>query len=379
MTPASSGTPVHGPRAIALVSGGLDSALAVRVLLEQGISVVALHFVSVFSSGKDPEGRLAARSVTDGLGVPLVVRDATRAMLEFVPNPRFGWGKHVNPCLDCRAFQLGGARALLMELGAELGASFVVTGEVLGQRPMSQTRRSLAKVEKEAGFVKELKGMVLRPLSAKILEPTIPEKKGWVDRERLLAIEGRSRAEQNRLAEKWGITGFTAPAGGCLLTDAQFAWRVQDLLNWEGRLTANDAHLLKLGRHFRLGPGTRAVVGRNERENAKIVTFRRPGDWILVATGGGSPETLLRGEATPESIDTAARLTAAYSRRRNRNEVEIEAVGFGGEALTEVRRLTVRPADKQLVSRLAVRRPEKKPPAVKEPSRRGEGKGGGPE
>jgi tRNA U34 2-thiouridine synthase MnmA/TrmU len=339
--------------AVVLVSGGLDSAIALEMLVEQGVPVTALHFVSVFSPGRDPKGRLAARTITEQSGVPLLVRDATKALLEIVPNPRFGWGKHVNPCMDCHAYQMSEAKALF----AELGASFVATGEVLGQRPMSQNLGALGRVEKAAG----LEGLVLRPLSARCLEPTVPEQKGWVDRERLLAIKGRSRAEQNLIAKERGITGFTTPAGGCLLTDAQFAWKLQDLLNWDGRLAANDAHLLKLGRHFRPGPQTRAIVGRNERENAKIVALRRPGDWILVAAAGGSPETLLRGEATPAHLETAARLTAAYSRQRTENEVAVDAtpgaVGFAGETLAEAKRLTVAPADGEMIRTLGIRRP----------------------
>jgi tRNA U34 2-thiouridine synthase MnmA/TrmU len=321
----------------------------VRLLREQGVPVAGLHFVSVFSPGTDPEGRLAARVVADELGVPLLVRDATRAMLEFVPSPRFGWGRHLNPCLDCRVHHLAVAKSML----AELGASYVATGEVLGQRPMSQLRAALARVEREAG----LEGLVLRPLTALNLEPTLPERRGWVERERLLGIKGRGRSEQTALARKWGVTGYTTPAGGCLLADPGYAWRLQDHLNWEDGLTAADAHLLKLGRHFRLADGTHVVVGRNERENAKLLTFRREGDWVLVGAAGSSPETILRGSPAEGNLRAAARLTARYSRHRDLPEVEVvarPALDGEGEKV-----LLVPPATEEEVASLAVRRPER--------------------
>jgi tRNA U34 2-thiouridine synthase MnmA/TrmU len=287
------------------------------------------------------------------LGVRLVVRDAAAAMMRFVPEPRFGWGKHLNPCLDCRVHHLSVAKSLM----GEFGASFVFTGEVVGQRPMSQYRDALARVEREAG----LERMVLRPLTALNLDVTEPEERGWVDRGKLLGIQGRSRAEQNALVTRWNLSGFTTPAGGCLLTDPQFSWKLEDLLNYE-TLTPNDAHLLKYGRHFRLDERTRVVVGRDQRDNARVVTLRRPGDWILVATSGSSPEVLLRGDASERTMEIAARLTARYSAARDDPAVTVEARSasstFAGER-AEVKRLTVAPADEGLVARLAVRRPEK--------------------
>jgi len=345
------------PRALLLLSGGLDSAIAIRLLLDQGVGVTALHFVSAFSPGTGKGGSLRARAVADELGVELIVRDATPDMLEFVANPRFGRGKNMNPCIDCRAYHLGVAKSML----GQTGASYVVTGEVLGQRPMSQHRGAMKRVEVAAG----LEGLVLRPLTAHNLEPTAPEEKGWVDRERLLGISGRSRAEQNKLARMWGLKEHGTPAGGCLLTDRLFAWKLQDLLNYGDGLTAGDVHLLKLGRHFRLGPGSRAVVGRNERENAKIVSYRAPGDWMLVAAAGSSPETLLRGETTPEHLAAAARLTARYSKHRRETEVEIVARPVGSDgpedrswlpSAAEERTLRVAPAGEEEIGKLAIRR-----------------------
>jgi tRNA-specific 2-thiouridylase len=347
------------PTALALVSGGLDSTLAVRVLLEQGVPLKALHFVSAFSPGKSSAGGLAARRTMERLGVDLIVKDAMEDMLRFVPEPRFGWGKHLNPCLDCRAHHLSVAKTML----EDGGASYVVTGEVLGQRPMSQHRDAMARVERAAG----LDGLILRPLSALNLEASIPEQRGWVDRAGLLGISGRSRSEQNVLVKKWGLSGFNAPAGGCLLTDPQFAWKLEDLLNYEG-ISAGDVHLLKYGRHFRLDARTRVIVGRDEMENAKIVSFRRGGDWLLVASAGSSPETLLRGDASDGHLALAARLTARYCSERHQRDVEILALPAratfssrptcgedGGE-----RRMTVRPASEDDIARLAIRRDDKK-------------------
>lgn len=346
------------PRALALVSGGLDSALAVKVLLEQGVPVTALTFVSVFSPGRAPDGSLAARTVMKALGVPLIIKDATYEMLSFVPSPRWGWGSGMNPCIDCHVHYLRMAASLM----GELGASYIVTGEVLGQRPMSQYRSALELVAKEAG----LEGLVLRPLTALNLEPTRPELEGWVDRSRLLGISGRSRDHQLALARHWGLTGWTSPAGGCLLTDPEFAWKLSDLLDSGGTLTANEAHLLKYGRHFRLGPSTKAIVGRDRYENARIVTFRRAGDWLLAASAGSSPETLLRGEISEGALVTAARLTARYSKHRQLQEVDVTATpvdAAGAPPSGASIKLRVKPISDDEATRLAIRRPKDVRPA----------------
>jgi len=314
-------------RAIALLSGGLDSTLAARLVMEQGVDLVSLNFVSIFctctrgcgegrASGEDGKPcRHEARLTAEELGLPFVVRPSTREMIEAVKHPRFGYGKNMNPCLDCRAGMLRRAR----ELMPEFGARFLVTGEVLGQRPMSQRLDAMRRIERDAG----VEGLVLRPLSSKHLPPTIPEREGWVDRAKLLGIRGRSRRPQMSLAEAFHVKGYACPAGGCLLTDPSFGRKIKELLEHDPDFSVNDTHLLKFGRHFRLDPATKAVVGRVERENAHVRALAREGDALLCATAGSSPDTLLRGDASDANLRAAAALTARYSKWRDESEVEI--------------------------------------------------------
>ena len=208
-------------RAVALLSGGLDSLLAIKVMLEQGVEVEALNFVSVFCTCTPKSSSCsAARSAVRQLGVPLKALNTSKQFLEVVKSPKHGYGRNLNPCLDCRILMFRQARTYLRKTGA----SFVITGEVLGERPMSQRREAMKLIEAEAG----LEGLVVRPLSAALLEPTIPEQKGWIDRSRLLKIRGRSRKPQIELARTYGLTDYPCPAGGCLLTDAGFAGRMMD-------------------------------------------------------------------------------------------------------------------------------------------------------
>jgi len=223
-------------KAIALLSGGLDSTLAARVVIDQGIELEALNFMTVFCNCTNKgETCLASQKAVDALGIPLKVFNVSEEYLNVVKGPKHGYGRNMNPCIDCRIFMLKRAKAYM----EGSGASFLVTGEVLGQRPMSQRRDAMRLIEKEGG----LDGLILRPLSAKFLPPTIPEKEGWVDREKLLAIQGRSRKPQIRLAEAFGIRDYPCPAGGCLLTDPQFAKRMKDLIVHNPDFTLNDVHL----------------------------------------------------------------------------------------------------------------------------------------
>ncbi len=296
-------------RAVALLSGGLDSQLAVKLMLDQGIQVECLTSASVFHhctadrAAEHPAVKAAGR-----LGVPITVLNTDDEMLAMVKSPRFGRGKNMNPCVDCRIFLLRKAAARVRETGAD----FIVTGEVLGQRPMSQRRHAMRQIDREAG----VEGLVLRPLCARLLEETVAEREGMVDRSKLLAIRGRSRKEQMALAARLGVTDYPSPAGGCLLTDPGFSARLGEVMG-HGDPTLNDVELLRVGRHFRLDERTKAIMGRMEAENSELERLARTGDVLLDAADVPGPTTLLRGETSDPNVATAARLTVLYGKARN--------------------------------------------------------------
>ncbi|TET49861.1 MAG: hypothetical protein E3J64_08975 [Anaerolineales bacterium] len=323
-------------RAVGLVSGGLDSTLAVRVLLEQGIVVTALHFRTGFSFverdrrlGRPFEAGTPVERAAEQLGVPLEVIDVSQSYLPLVLNPRFGYGSGFNPCIDCRIFLL--RQAKLWMQGHEY--DFVFTGEVVGQRPKSQMRPTLRQVERESG----LEGYLLRPLSAKVLEPTVPEERGWVDRERLYGFSGRGRKDQMRLAEQFGISDYQQPSGGCCyLIDRSYCRRLADFLEREGgdELTPRQAELLAIGRHLRLPSGAKVVVGRNERENAYLESCEVDGQLVRAADHPG-PTTLLPGTPTRKDVELAARITAGYSDGRDELSLRVQLFRRDGETVDE--------------------------------------------
>ncbi len=340
-------------KALALLSGGLDSSLAIRIVQAQGVEVIALHFSNIFHSSYGEPGRQSfAERSAQALGVDLVVRDNTPMIMAAVRNPRHGYGKNLNPCLDCREYIFGAAKKMM----PELGASFLVSGEVLGQRPMSQRADAMRLIDRSAG----VEGLLLRPLSARAMAETLPEKEGRVKRDEMLAIRGRSRRVQYDLAERLGVTVFSAPAGGCLLTDPGFAARMQDLLDNVPDFAENDVELLKSGRHFRFSPKARAVVGRQLDDNKRIETLARPGDLLVEVAAGGSPTTLVRGAQDEASVRAAAALTARYSRSREEASVECELIPVvegprrGDEGARK--RISVAPAPDEDIDRLAVGR-----------------------
>jgi tRNA-specific 2-thiouridylase len=250
-------------RAVALLSGGLDSTLAIKMMLKQGILVTAVNFTSPFCTCSPRRGGChLASEVARRFGVELRVFTKGEDYLEIVRNPRHGYGRGLNPCIDCRIYILRKVAALMDSLGAQ----FVVTGEVLGQRPMSQHLQALKIIERES----RLEGKILRPLSARLLQPTLPEINGWVDRKALLAIAGRSRQAQLALARAENLEVFSCGSGGCLLTDRVIAARLRDVFQHQTKVTLTDARLCTLGRHFRLSPMLKIVLGRDESENDRL-------------------------------------------------------------------------------------------------------------
>jgi tRNA-specific 2-thiouridylase len=303
-------------RAVALLSGGLDSTLAISLLLEQGIEVLAMSFVSPFCtcSPRRSGGCHLASDVARSLGVEIRVIPKGMDYLRIVKRPRFGRGRGLNPCIDCRIYMLRKAA----EVMAEIGASFVATGEVLGQRPMSQHRGALALIERESG----LTGRILRPLSAHLLEPTLPEKAGVVNRAKLRGISGRSRQEQLGLARERAIELFGCPAGGCLLTDPNIARRMQDVFDRCEDWDLRDAKLATLGRHFRLNDRLKVIVGHNEAENVRLAGLAQGLPVAELASHAG-PSAVLRGEYAESDLDSVGRLIRHYARKVADSTVEV--------------------------------------------------------
>jgi tRNA U34 2-thiouridine synthase MnmA/TrmU len=299
-------------KALLLFSGGLDSILATKVLMEQGIKVKGITFKSYFFDAE--QAKKAAKKIK----LPLKVIDFSREHLKIVKNPKHGYGKAINPCIDCHILMLKKAK----EIMKKEKLSFVATGEVLGERPMSQNKRALGLIEKECG----LKGYLLRPLSARLLETTIPERMGWVDREKLLDIFGRSRKRQIALAKKYKITKYPLPAGGCLLCDIEFSKRLRELLKIYPRCNGSDIELLKLGRHFWFDK-TKIVVGRNEEENKKIKKLKKKRDILIEMKNYPGPLTLVRDynasmlrSIEQDILEKAKKLTQYYSTKARRKK-----------------------------------------------------------
>lgn len=286
--------------------------LAAQLIRDQGMDVLALFFETPFFTS--PKARKSA----DHINLPIKVVDITDKHLEIVRNPKHGYGGHMNPCIDCHTLMIRTAGEFLDQEGAD----FVITGEVLGQRPMSQNLKALALVASESGF----QGLVLRPLSAKRLPMTIPEQRGWVDRDRLMGFSGRSRKPQMELAKRLDIRDYPSPAGGCLLTDEAFSRRLKDLVSAVPDFQLREIELLKLGRHFRLGPHTRVIVGRNQKENEEISALSRETDLVLTTVSVPGPTVLVLGDLTPEIEEVAASMTVSYSDAGNDEWTEVSFI-----------------------------------------------------
>ncbi|OYT43062.1 MAG: hypothetical protein B6U88_02020 [Candidatus Aenigmarchaeota archaeon ex4484_56] len=285
----------HKKTAYVLYSGGLDSMLSIKLLQEQKIRVIAVHFTSTFFNNKD-----FCKEVAKEIGFKLIIKKLSKEYIRVVKNPKYGYGSAMNPCIDCHLH-------MIKKLKKIAGNNIIATGEVLNQRPFSQKLSDFKIIEREA----KLENKILRPLSAKLLPETIYEKEGIVNRNKFLAIKGKIRKTQLELARKYKLK-FLTPSGGCLLTDKEFARKLKDLFEYKKRVSKIDLELLKIGRHFRINK-TKIIVGRNKKENLKL---KKSGKFFFEVDGIG-PTTILLGEKNKKSIELAAKLTLFYSDEKN--------------------------------------------------------------
>ncbi|NOX91803.1 MAG: tRNA (5-methylaminomethyl-2-thiouridylate)-methyltransferase [Gammaproteobacteria bacterium] len=315
-------------KAVSLISGGLDSMLATRAMLDQGIHVEGINFYTGFcveghthairKKDKAKPKRNNALWVAEQLGIKLHIVDIIDEYKDVVINPKHGYGSNMNPCLDCKCFMVRKAHEWIEEHGFD----FIITGEVVGQRPMSQRRDTMPVIQRESGAEDRL----LRPLCAKILPATLPEREGWVDREKLFNFNGRGRKPQIALAEKMGIVDFAQPSGGCcFLTDAAYSSKLADLWSARGerRYELDDIMLLKVGRHLRPRPHFKIIVGREEGENRFLEGYRKQFTHMYTTSHSG-PLVLLDGEANADDLQLAARLTARFSQGKMADTVRVE-------------------------------------------------------
>lgn len=322
-------------KALGLLSGGLDSSLAALTLQRQGVEVHCIAFVTPFF------GAARAQKAAQQLGIPLIVKDIGERHLEMVKNPKYGYGRNLNPCIDCHAmmFRLAG------EIMAEQGFDFLFSGEVLGQRPMSQNLSALKAVANYSGHPER----ILRPMSARLLPITAMEEAGLVDRERLLDIQGRTRQRQQALARQWGLKDYPSSGGGCLLTEKSFTGRLKDLLDHHPGASVVDAELLKLGRQYRLSPQAKLTLGRDQESNEAIIALARCSDVLLRSTTFAGPVGLVYGRPTEADLSVAGAILAAYGKGQDQPEVLLELQQ--GETR---RSLQVTPADRNMIARLII-------------------------
>jgi tRNA U34 2-thiouridine synthase MnmA/TrmU len=315
-------------KAVALVSGGLDSLLAAKVIQEQGIHVEGINFYTGFcveghthairKKDKAKTKRNNALWVAEQLGIKLHIIDIIEEYKDVVINPKHGYGANLNPCLDCKVFMVQKAREWIEKKDFD----FIITGEVTGQRPMSQRKSTMPVVARESGADE----LLLRPLCAKNLEPSKPELEGWVDRDRLYGFEGRSRKPQMELAASFGFEDYAQPAGGCcFLTDKQYSHKLADLWKARGerRYELDDIMLLKVGRHIRPRPNFKMIIGREEGENRFLQGYRKQYTHMLTTSHNG-PLVLLDGETSQGDLDLAAQITARFSQGRHAEKVDVE-------------------------------------------------------
>ena len=343
-------------KALGMLSGGLDSTLAAKVLLDLGIEVEGINFSTGFcvtehtrnfkDETKTPIRANEALRLGVDLNFKVSIVDISKNYLPVVTDPKYGYGSNMNPCIDCRVFMLRRMRELMDEKGAQ----FVFTGEVLGQRPMSQHRQAMRTIERESG----LEGLILRPLSAQLLEPTTPEKLGWVDREKLLALTGRSRKPQIELAQKLGLEDYPQPAGGCcFLADPQYSKRLKDFFAYNDKhdLGHETVLLLKVGRHLRISEKLKVIIGRNEKENNFLRAYEKGRHAFEVLTHPAANMLCeVKGELTLDETGLLASIAARYSDTAPDALVAVQHRYAG----VEVGSLEVRRAEEEYLSKVRV-------------------------
>ncbi len=309
-------------KALGLMSGGLDSTLAAMTLMRQGIEVTGISFVTPFFNADK------ARKAAQAIGQTLISVDISVIHLEMLKQPQYGYGRNMNPCIDCHAmmFRLAGERML------EGGFDFLFSGEVLGQRPMSQNSMALKAVANHSGFPER----ILRPLSARLMSPTMMEEQGLVDRAQLLDIHGRSRKRQQALAREWGLQELPATAGGCLLTERGFSNQLRDLLSHDDKATVNDVELLKIGRQFRLSPTVKLVVGKNQEDNQALEHFLTSKRTLLRCRDFSGPLGVLCGDTDQLTLERAAAIVASYGKGKDEANLALLCRDKEGETILEV-------------------------------------------
>jgi len=321
-------------KAVALISGGLDSMLAVQLLLDQGIHVEGINFFTGFcveghtqairNQDQKKQKRNNALWVAEQLGIKLHIIEVIEEYKDIVINPRHGYGANLNPCLDCKGFMVRKAHEWMQENGFD----FLITGEVIGQRPMSQRKDTMPVVARESGA----NDLLLRPLCAKLLPETRPEREGWVDRNKLLDFNGRNRKPQMALAAKMGFSDYAQPAGGCcFLTDVQYSHKLGDLWQARGerRYDFDDIMLLKVGRHLRPAPHFKLIIARDDGENNFLSGYKKR--FInLYATSHKGPLVLIDGQPGKDDLQLAARLTARFGQGKASEQVDVDVIGLDG-------------------------------------------------
>lgn len=325
------------PKAVALLSGGLDSMLAIAIVKAQGVQIEAVNFHTIFGCCKDDASQAARK-----LGVPCTLLKMGDDYLKIVEKPKYGYGRGANPCVDCRGYMFTLGKNFMEKTGAQ----FLISGEVLDQRPMSQKKADFIKIEAECGLEKK----ILRPLSAKILDPTEAEEKGWIDRSKLYGIQGRSRKELLKLAEEFGIDEPPMPSAGCALTSPDFGKKVKDVFKHHPDYERWEFEILKVGRHFRLDEKTKVVVARNENQNAYLEMICPPEVSLLKCSNFGGPHAVLIGDDSPRNMELAGKLILRYSQKPLPENCEIEKILEGQSGIY----VSGCAAEEQLVEQLRI-------------------------